>query len=768
MRDVGKSGVDRPDDRMPEPNPHARDSEGGLSKGDVLGRFVVVGLLGRGGMGEVYAAYDPELDRKVAVKVLRARGDASPDAAMRLLREAQATARLQHPNVVVVYDVGTIGDGVFIAMEFVEGNTVGYWMQAQKRSPREVVGVFLAAGRGLVAAHDAGLVHRYFKPDNVMMSRDGQVRVMDFGLARAVGEPDASPAPEPSAADATHAPVVAAPADADMTATKDLKAAAGVPPPAHSGKYLQVKLTMTGTQMGTPAYMAPEQFLGTVTDARTDQFSFCVALYEALYGERPFAGNTFSELMGNVMMEGVRPAPADRRVPTWLRKVVLRGLRLDPRDRWPSMKELLAALEADPVAKRKRWLLGALVPVVLVAGAIATTRLAQQRVSPCAAGPSRVAAVWDAGAASPLRAAIERAFSATGKSYAAQAFAGAARLLDGYAGKWAAAYKDACEATNVRHEQSAEVLDLRMTCLNDRLTSLRAVTDVFTHADGTTVENAVGAAGAIPPVDSCADVKSLRAVVAPPTDPAKRAEVDRLRTELAAVVAERDAGHCRVAKEKSVDLLVRVRRDSYRPLLAETLIAIGGLANNCADASESLEVLRDAFLNATAARADEASAEAAALIPPVAARLGDVKIAREWVRIGEAALGRIGGNRRLEGWMATASSCTLAAEGNHEAAVIAEKRALNLKEALLGPDHLETILSMANVGSMLMDAGHLNEALAADQVALSRTSSTLGAEHPQAALVSNNLGELLNLMGRPTEAAAAFRRARHLAPRRDG
>src|SRR3954462_11304837 len=174
--------------RPPPPTPAG--NEAGLAKGATLGRYVILGLLGRGGMGEVYAAFDPELDRKIAIKLLRARPGTGADASQgqtRLLREAQAIARLSHPNVVVVYDVGTFEESVFIAMEFVEGSTLGYWLHAETRAPREVLEVFAAAGRGLAAAHAAGIIHRDFKPENVMLTKDGQVRVMDFGLARQIG-----------------------------------------------------------------------------------------------------------------------------------------------------------------------------------------------------------------------------------------------------------------------------------------------------------------------------------------------------------------------------------------------------------------------------------------------------------------------------------------------------------------------------------------------------------------------------------------------------
>src|SRR6185312_791559 len=173
-----------------------------LARGASIGRYVVLGLVGRGGMGEVYAAYDPELDRKVAVKLLRVKagnGVSLTEGRQRTLREAQAIARLSHPNVVVVFDVGTFEEKVFIAMEFVDGNTVTYWLEQKPRTWREILDVFIAAGRGLIAAHEKGLVHRDFKPDNVMVGRDGQVRVMDFGLARQMGaKPIKDERPRPS------------------------------------------------------------------------------------------------------------------------------------------------------------------------------------------------------------------------------------------------------------------------------------------------------------------------------------------------------------------------------------------------------------------------------------------------------------------------------------------------------------------------------------------------------------------------------------------
>src|SRR5258708_38228086 len=278
------------------------------------------------------------------------------------MRGAQATAKLSPPNVVVIYEVGTVEDQAFLAMEFGEGHTGGYWMNAPARARADVLKVFAAAGRGLGAAHDKNLVHRDFKPDNVMIGGDGQVRVMDFGLARLAGDRAAAPRPLPD--DST----AGAPTGGDQFAaattmvvnappTTAAEAAAESTP---SRDAFHQRLTHTGAMLGTPAYMAPEQFLGRATDARTDQFSFCVALYEALYGERPFAGSTLFGLTANVVQGNVSPAPAKSQVSPWLRKALLRGLCVEPDQRWPSMNALLAELEKNrAVAGRRRFADGA-------------------------------------------------------------------------------------------------------------------------------------------------------------------------------------------------------------------------------------------------------------------------------------------------------------------------------------------------------------------------------------------------------------------------
>jgi TolB-like protein/Tfp pilus assembly protein PilF len=288
-----------------------------------LGRYALLELVAGGGMGVVYLARDPELNRKVAVKLLRPSAWARlsrSEARSRLLREAQAMAQLSHPNVIAVYDVGTFEDQVFIAMEYISGHTLSQWLEQEHRSTREILDVFVPAGRGLAAAHAAGVVHRDFKPDNVLISETGQVKVLDFGLARAIETAQEEHRLRPS-----HTP-----------------GAGGVE--VSTPGVLAEPLTRTGTFLGTPNYMAPEQLMCQSTAAGSDQFSYCVALYEALYGERPFHGNTVETLLADVVAGKVKEPPNSHGVPGWVRRILLRGLSPDPDDRYPSVDALLQAL----------------------------------------------------------------------------------------------------------------------------------------------------------------------------------------------------------------------------------------------------------------------------------------------------------------------------------------------------------------------------------------------------------------------------------------
>jgi serine/threonine protein kinase/tetratricopeptide (TPR) repeat protein len=310
-----------------------------------VGRYLVERVLGSGGMGLVYAAFDPELGRKVAIKLVRplasGRMDASEGRA-RLLREAQALAQLTHPNVVAIHDVGTFGDQVFLAMEYVEGWTLTDWLSTERRGWREIVSMFAQAGKGLAAAHAKNIIHRDFKADNVWVGEDGRARVLDFGLARATrdaGERQQS---------------------RDVAAREDDHRSPRV-------SMLDATVTLPGAFLGTPPYMAPEQLRGELGDARTDQFSFCVALYLALYGELPFAGETVTSLLEEMEGRKIKEPPKSRRVPFWLRRVLLRGLSLNAADRYDSIDSLLEELTPRARAMRPYFFVPAALAIAVIA-----------------------------------------------------------------------------------------------------------------------------------------------------------------------------------------------------------------------------------------------------------------------------------------------------------------------------------------------------------------------------------------------------------------
>ncbi len=737
-----------------------------LAKGAVIGRYVVLGLVGRGGMGEVYAAYDPELDRKIAVKLLRghAAGAADPASRLRLLREAQAIAKLSHPNVVVVYDVGTFQDSVFIAMEFVEGNTVGFWMKAEPRPWREVLKIFLAAGRGLASAHAAGMVHRDFKPDNVMVTRDGQVRVMDFGLARQLGEGEEPAALETSSVRMRALPSLgeaSAEIDPDATARLGPGGAPRVAAPS-SGSYLREKLTQTGALVGTPAYMAPEQFAAQPTDARTDQFSFCVALYEALYGDRPFEGDTLVTLMANVVSGTIREVPSTSSgdsVPAQLRKVLLVGLEPDPGKRHASMSDLLQALESSlGTGRRSRLTVAA--AFALVALAVTGVRLSSSReVALCAGAGARLGGIWEIGAGSPRKEAMRAAFERNGKGHGAQIFASVSGLLDSYASAWAHMYQDACEATHVRGEQSAEALDLRMACLGQRLSNVRALTDLLTSANTSVVENAVSAAGSLPTLERCADIEMLRSVV-PPPDQKTRERVEAIRANIARARAMGDAGQCEAGLAEGKAALAQAKEVDYAPLKAEASYVVGRAGNYCADADVAITALEDTVWSAESSRHDEVAIEAAHFAAALyAERLRDLRSGRRWLRFADAILERLPGHPMLHAYSAVGWGIQLLAEGRGDEALREQLRALELKEQFLGPRHPDTAISAMNVGLALHELSRDADAEPYAARAVETLESLLGPESAQGAMALLDYGEVLTVNGRFAAARRALERA---------
>ncbi len=509
-----------------------------------IGRFVIEGVLGRGGMGIVLAARDPELERAVAIKVLHEERLGDDDH--QLEREGRALARLAHPNVCAIFEIGRVEGRRFIAMERIDGGTLAAWLAERPRRWHDIVAMFVACGRGLEAAHAAEIVHRDFKPDNVLVGVDGRPRVVDFGL---------------------------------------------------------VDMVEPGAVIGTPAYMAPEQLDGEAADARADQFGYCVALHTALYRTPPFAGYTVDEL--RVSVRGPRHTPPRGRVPSWIDAVIARGLAADPAARWPSMTALLRALARDPGARRRRVAVG--VGFLGLAGIASWALLragAPAPSDPCAGAAERVYTVWTPA----LRATIAHAFLAIDAGYAPGVAHYVDDRLGAAATAIAAARVEACVATHRRGEQSSIVLDARMSCLDRRLDALAETADLLAHADRGMLDRAPAAVKKLPDVAECADVVALSALPAEPTDPAARSALAEVRRRIEAVVAADKLGDPASALAEATAVVAAAKTLGYCPVEANALRARAELLVSAASDQAGLDAAR-AELQRAAHTADSCAAD---------------------------------------------------------------------------------------------------------------------------------------------------------------
>lgn len=543
-------------DDLPPPAPPKPRHASTLAVGTVLAdRYLVLEMVGMGGMGMVYAAYDRQLDRKIAIKLVRAE-HGSPE---QLVKEARSLARLTHPNVVVVHDVGEALGEAYMAMEYVNGATLRRWQQDERPSSNRVLEVYLDAAKGLAAAHAAGLVHRDVKPDNILLGDDGRVRIMDFGLARAEHM----------------APIATIPTEAPGTMLE-----------------------------GTWPYMAPERFQGSPADARSDQFAFCISLYEALYGEHPFDFAKFTDLPAAVLQGRLRNPPRTTTVDRAVRAVLLRGLATDPAMRFPSMDDLANALRSVMRRKRIRTLTAvASAAVVMLAGAIATVAPAPTP-PPCAGSERLLADIWDA----PRRTAIDKAIRDTGLVYAPNTSRTVQEALDQYAERWVATHTAACQATRVHGEQSEEVLGLRMACLGTRLSGLRALTDGLKQADKRAVEKAVEATQQLGAPELCDEVHVI-AESFPPPDATTDVQVKALRERLAKVEAFWYLGHEAEALEGAKAITQEAESVRYPAIQAEAGFWLGRLMTGRTDAAARERTLFRALHAAEASSQDRVGME---------------------------------------------------------------------------------------------------------------------------------------------------------------
>jgi serine/threonine protein kinase len=745
-----------------------------LARGTSVGRYLVLETVGAGGMGMVYAAFDPQLDRRVALKVLRSShpaaagtgtGSHDEEGRARLLREAQAMARLSHPNVLPVYDAAEHGGHVFIAMELVEGGaTLRQWLEARPRTWREVVHVFAQAGGGLAAAHRAGLVHRDFKPENVLVGADGRVHVMDFGLARAGAEPE-RPAPDAPSPDA---PAAGAPSrDTPARETPPVR----VPAPGERGSgagMLDESLTQAGAILGTPGYMAPEQYENGQVGPGADQFAFCAALYQGLYGQRAFAGPDTRQVMLASMTGRVRPPPPGTRVPGWLHRVVLRGLSPAREDRFPSMEALLAALQADPRARRRRQALAAAAGLLVVgAGSTGWFALgADGRASAdCRAeAASAVATRWDAG----RQAEVERAFLAVERPFARAAWQGVQGALGAYAGALEASHAEACLATRVRREASPRVLALREACLERRGAALGALADVLARADARVVENAVRATAELPPLAPCADVDWLVRQAEPPSAPDAVRALAEARARLARARALHASGQFAEAAAEAAPAVEAARAHAFAPLEAEALLQLGLAERRLNRNGPAAEHLEAAVWRGLEVREVEvpalAAAELLALLSPESAARAEE--ARRWDALGRAVLAHEpGGRPRALAALRSAYGVVLMVQDRLEEAEAVQREALALAERAYGAGAWETADFAGRLGATLRKRGKSAEALALTERALALTEGALGPEHPDLVRHLSRMAAMREALGEREAAAAVYARALALARR---
>jgi len=712
--------------------PSSPYDHGELERGAVIGRYVVLFTLGAGGMGIVFAAYDPELDRKVALKLLHPRytgGDApSVDAPRaRLLREAQALAKLSHPHIVAIHDVGEHGGSVWLAMEYVDGETLSAWLK-QRRTWREVLSVVIPAAKGLAAAHAAGLVHRDIKPDNLMVARDGRVRVMDLGLARPRVGGDAS------------GDAITAEGGAGSTA-------------------LAAQVTRVGSVVGTPAYMSPEQFRGEPVDARADVFSLCVTLWEALMGERPFAGRTVFEVSGNVLSGTLRPVPSEayaQRVPGWLRRVCLRGLEVAPERRLASMTALLDALDRGVArARARRWLVGGAAAVVVAAGiGGGAMAYAQRSTRVCMGFEAQLSGVWG----DDHRARVQEAFEGTGLVYAADIRRSAAARLDEYTTRWVAARREACEATE-RGEQSGELLDLRMACLAERLEHVTAAVGVLETADRDVVRRAVETVAGLPRLDRCADIDALTAEQAPPEDPVVAGQVAALDEQLIEASTLGRAGKIERGLELATGASAAADELAYEPLQVRAWLVKGRLLERSGAYTEVEATLERAYASALGLKMMTEAADAALRLVYVTAihlaRPGD---GARWAKDAEPLI-RAAGAPELEARYLSTMGTLERVAGRYEEARAYLERALALFERTLGPDHPSVARTLANLGKVDRTSGRYAEARGYLERAVAIIERGQGLDHPNLAGALTSLGGVAIAEERYDDAHADLERA---------
>jgi tetratricopeptide (TPR) repeat protein len=681
--------------------------EGPLRPGQrVADKYEVERAVGEGGMGVVYLARDVRLERDIALKV----GSAISSAGLaRMEREAQTLARLSHPNVVVIHEVGEVEGRAFVAMEHVAGGTARTWLRAKPRTTREIVTLFCAAGDGLAAAHAAGIVHRDFKPDNVLVGEDGRPRVADFGLAREVaGDVDEQP-DKPS-----------------------------------------IEITRAGAIVGTPAYMAPEQLAGEAVDARADQFAFAAALWEALYGLRPFPGNTPDEVKAAIETSEPRTAAKDRRVPRDVELALRRALRPIAADRWPSLAGLLAELRHDRARRRRTFALAAGGLVLVAAGV--TVPLVMRGPAPCTDDAAALAPTWN----DTRAAALAHAFAAVN---GATVWTSLRPRVDHYAQGWIAAHHDACKATRIDGSQSEALLDRRMMCLIAARAQLEAVLAGWTANGRSIVAQAPDDLGVLPDIAACGDTKTLGKQTPLPADPKVRAAIEKAFTAIATagLAYMHDDAH------DPVDLgnhtLAAATATGWSPVIARATVAKASLELRAGATDQARADLQQAATLATAGGDDVGAAWAMAHLADSFVDDRRAADAKPWLALANALHERIADDPELDTTLLGIEAQLAMLSGDPNTMLDASKRAYDITARAFPADGYQLAAAHRNVALAYQVAGRWPEAIGEIQLALTAAETGLGKDHPYTASTLGELAQAEGHIGKLDDARAHARQA---------
>ncbi|MFN0248654.1 MAG: protein kinase domain-containing protein, partial [Kofleriaceae bacterium] len=693
-----------------------------IDAGAKVGRFEIAESIAEGAMGIVYRAHDPTLRRDVALKLVRVapvplakRG--SPDADVSqalLLREAQGLAQLHHPNVVTVYEVGTHEGEVFIAMELVAGESLDRWVRRQPRTWQQIVKVLGRAGRGLAAAHAAGLVHRDVKPANVMIANDGAVKVVDFGLARGISE---------------------------RMSRSNL-----------DGIALQ-QLALTGKVVGTPAYCAPEQLVGGDVDPSSDVFSFCVMCCEALFGRRPYVASTTASLLER--MREAPDLPVRPRLPAKLRGLLRRGLAIEREQRLSTLEALLDELAAAPSRFRKRVIVAGVAALAVAAPLLTLAFTTRAADDPCAGTDEPLA-----GGYSPADdAAIRAGFDATRLGFAAPTAERTIAKLVGWRQRAGALRASTCRAARVDRSESPELFDLRMACLAESTRRVGALVRALERPPPILVEGAVSVTDEAIDLEVCTGPRESLVQFRVPAEPALRARYGELRLELDAATAERTSGRFAAAVTKATKVAGVAHTAGLPAIEAHAWKIVGDARNEGHEFAAARDAWQKALVASEAAGLEELRARLYLSLARAESNIDRREDGARWLAQARAIAPRIA-DEGFKFDLVYTEAMVAMSRGDYPPAIELMKRAIAERERVVGVrDDLDLSLALVGLGTLQWQAGANAEGDKTLQRAVAMRERLLGDTHPGLVDALNMLGSARIVAGKPSESLDVLRRA---------